>query len=146
MDGLLELSREHCLVETPGHCIFILLTPKGGPVLSGSPFCLGLPHQARMLSPLPEVHVPGDPGPYLPGPADANVSVRTTWAKKSGLSEFQLNEITPRHSAARIAVKRRPNAPKGVVYQLADCAASWRQQRCHVASSAIPLSRCDPSL
>ena len=56
-----------------------------------------------------------------------NVFVRTTWVKTRGLSEFQLYEITPRHSASKISVKRRPNAPEGLAYQLADCAASWRQ-------------------
>ena len=75
-----------------------------------------------------------------------NVFVRTTWAKTRGLSEFQLREITPCHSAARIAVKRRATASEGVAYQLADCATYWRQQRCHAASSAIYPSRCALSL
>ena len=55
-----------------------------------------------------------------------NVFVRTTWAKTRGILEFQLREITPHNSAARIAVKQRPTAPEGVAYQLADCAASRR--------------------
>ena len=54
------------------------------------------------------------------------VLVSTTWAKTRGLSEFQLREITPRHSAARITVKRRPTAPEGVAYQLADFTANRR--------------------
>ena len=56
-----------------------------------------------------------------------NVLVNTTWAKTRGISEFQLLLITPRHSAAKIAVKRCPTAPEGVAYQLADCAASRLQ-------------------
>ena len=71
-----------------------------------------------------------------------NVFVRTKWAKTRGLSEFQLLLRSPRHSAARIAVNQRPTAPEGVAYQLADCAASRRQRRCHTASSAIPPFRC----
>ena len=56
-----------------------------------------------------------------------NVFVRTIWAKTRGLSEFQLLLKTLRHSSDNIAVKRRPTAPEGVAYQLADCAASRRQ-------------------
>ena len=63
--------REYSLVKTPRHVIILLLAAEGGPALTGSPFHLGVPHQARMLAPLPEVHVPGDSGPDLPGPADA---------------------------------------------------------------------------
>ena len=75
-----------------------------------------------------------------------NVLVKMAWAKTMGLSELQLLLRTPRHSAARIAVKRRPTAPEGVAYQLAECAASRRQQRCYAELSAIPPFRCDPSL
>ena len=49
-----------------------------------------------------------------------NVFIRTTWAKTRGLFEFQLLPRTPRHSAAKIAVNRRPTAPEGVAYQLSD--------------------------
>ena len=37
----------------------------------GIPFRFGVPHQARMLAPLPEVHPPGNPVPDISGPADA---------------------------------------------------------------------------
>ena len=70
-DGLTELSRYHCLMESPSHSVFLLLAVEGGPALSGSPFHLGVPHQARVLTPLPEVHPPGYPCPDLMGPADA---------------------------------------------------------------------------
>ena len=70
-DGLAELPQEHCLMETPGHGVFLLRTAEGGPDLAGSSFRLGVPHQTIMLSPLPEVHAPGDPGPDLPGSTDA---------------------------------------------------------------------------
>ena len=56
-----------------------------------------------------------------------NVFIRTTWAKARGLSEFQLLSITHRYSAGSMAVKRRPTAPEGVVYQLSECAASRHQ-------------------
>ena len=49
-----------------------------------------------------------------------NVLIRTTWEKTRGLSDFQLRASTPLHSAAKIAVKRRPTTPEGVAYQLAD--------------------------
>ena len=71
MDGLPELSLEHCLVEAPGHSVVLLLTAEGGPALLGIPFRLGIPHQARVLALLPEVHTPCYPCPDLPGPADA---------------------------------------------------------------------------
>ena len=53
------------------HGIVLLLVNRGGPALLGSPFRLDVPHQARMLAPLPEVHAPCDPHPDLTGPADA---------------------------------------------------------------------------
>ena len=70
-DGLSELSQEHCLVETLGHGVFLLLTAEGGPALVGSPSRLGEPRQDSMLSPIPEFHAPGDSGPDLTGPEDA---------------------------------------------------------------------------
>ena len=70
-DGLAELPRKHSLVKTPLHGVVLLLAAEGGTDLSGSPFRLGAPHQASMLSPLPEVHAPRYPGPDLSGPADS---------------------------------------------------------------------------
>ena len=40
---------------TPGHGV-LLLVAGGGPDLLVIPFRLGVPHQARMQTPLPEVH------------------------------------------------------------------------------------------
>ena len=90
-DGLPELPREHCLVKAPEHGIILLLAAEGGTALSGSPFRLGVPHQASMLSPLPEVHAPGDPGPDLPVPADAQ-SLRKI---NVGKDEGSLGVLTP---------------------------------------------------
>ena len=70
-DSLPDLPQEHCLVKAPRHGVVLLLAAEGGSSLTGSPFCLSLPNQACMLSSLPEVHAPGDPGPDLLGPADA---------------------------------------------------------------------------
>ena len=70
-DVLPELSQEHCLVKTPGNGVLLLLSAKGGPALSGSPFRLGVPYQSCMLAPLPEVHASGYPGPDFTGVADA---------------------------------------------------------------------------
>ena len=70
-DGLPELPREHCFVVALGYRLLLLLSAAGGSDLPGGPFRLGITHQARMETPLPEVHAPGDPGPDLLGPADA---------------------------------------------------------------------------
>ena len=70
-DGLPELPRKHCLVKTPGYRLILLLAVRGGPDLSGGPFRLGVPHQARVLAPLPEVYAPRDPCPDFSGLADA---------------------------------------------------------------------------
>ena len=58
-------------MEAPHHGIVLLLAVEGGPTFTGSPFRLGIPYQAHMLAPLSEVHAPGDPGPDILGPADA---------------------------------------------------------------------------
>ena len=143
-----ELPREHSLVKTPRHVVVLLLAAEGGPALAGGPFCLGVPtrpacwplsQRSMRLVILARISWSWQ---------TPNVLVSTTWAKTRGLLEFQLHDRTPRHSAARIALKRRPTAPEGVAYQLADCAASWRQPRCHAAASAIPprpgaSCRCD---
>ena len=57
-------------MEAPGHGVVLILDAEGGPALLGIPFCLGVPDQPRMLSPLLEVYTPGDPGLDLPGSAD----------------------------------------------------------------------------
>ena len=69
-DGLAKLPQEHSLVKTPHHGIVLLLAAEGGPALTESPFCLGIPHQTLMLAPLPEVHSPRYPCLDLMGPAD----------------------------------------------------------------------------
>ena len=68
--GLPELTRQYHGMVTSGHNFVLLLAAGGGPALPGSPFCLGIPHQARVQTPLPEVHAPRYPGPDLSGPAD----------------------------------------------------------------------------
>ena len=75
--GLLELPQEHGLVVTPGHGFVLLLAAGGGPALLVSPFCLGVPYQARVLAPLSEVHPPHDPDPDIPGLADAHVTANS---------------------------------------------------------------------
>ena len=54
-----------------GYLIILVLSATGGPALPEGPFRLGIPHQACMETPLPEVHLPGDPRLDIPGPADA---------------------------------------------------------------------------
>ena len=75
-----------------------------------------------------------------------SVFVRMTWSKTRSLLDFQILPSTPYHSADSIALKRRPTAPEGVAYQLADCETSRLQRRCQIASSATTPSRCDPLL
>ena len=58
-------------MKTPRYGIVLLLTNEGGLALAGSPFRIGIPQQASILSPLSEVHAPGDPCRDLLGPTDA---------------------------------------------------------------------------
>ena len=53
-----------------GYHHHLLLSAAGGPALLGGPFHLGIPHQARLETPLSEVHPPGYTRPDLLGPAD----------------------------------------------------------------------------
>ena len=70
-DGPMKLNRQHLIMAAPGYRLILLLPAIGGPALSGGPFHLGIPHQSPVETSLPEVHPPGYPRPYLPGPADA---------------------------------------------------------------------------
>ena len=54
-----------------GYRFILLLPATGGSALPGAPFRLSTPHQARVETPLPEVHPPGDSGTDLLCPADA---------------------------------------------------------------------------
>ena len=49
----------------------VLLSSTGGPAIPGGPLRFGVPLQARMETPLQEVHPPGDQRPDLLGPTDA---------------------------------------------------------------------------
>ena len=71
-------------MKTPHHGIVLLFAAEGGPDLMCSPFCPGVPYQARMLAPLPEFHAPGDPVPDLPGPADAQRFSKNNVGKDEG--------------------------------------------------------------
>ena len=138
-DGLPELPRYHGLMKSPGHGIVLLLAAEGGPALSAAPSTSTSPARPVYwsLSQRSMRHV--ILARILWARRTTNVFVRTTWEKTRCLSEFQLRDIIPCHSAARIAMKRCPTAPKGVAYQLADSAASRRQRLCHASLSAIPL-------
>ena len=83
-----------------------------------------------METPLPEVYSPGDSCLDLLGPGDAQRLHEDDVGKDKGILKFQLLPTTPRHSAASMAVKLRLTASEVMVYQLADCAASRRQQLC----------------
>ena len=55
--SLLKFTIQQCVVVTPRNGFVLLLSAGGGPALSGSPFRLGVPHQIRVQTPLPEVHL-----------------------------------------------------------------------------------------
>ena len=69
-DGFPDLTRQHCVVLSPGFRLIPLLPDGGGPALPGSPFRLGIPHQTCVENPLPEIHPPCYSGPDFPGPTD----------------------------------------------------------------------------
>ena len=56
---------------TTGHGVVLLLAAGGSLALPGGPFRLVVPHQARVQTPISEVHELRNPGPDLSGPADA---------------------------------------------------------------------------
>ena len=80
----------------------------------GSSFCLGFPHQARVLAPFPEVHAPGDPRPDLLGLAVAQRLRKNDVGKDKGYFRVPTNfenplpfrvkdyhEVAPNHSRGR---------------------------------------------
>ena len=104
-DGLQELTRQHCVVITPGHSFVLLFAAGGGHALSGGPFRVG--------NSLPKFHAPRDPDPDLSGPADTQRLHKNDVRVPTPIEN-------PPHSKAKIAVKNIPTAPEGVVYLLAD--------------------------
>ena len=58
IDILPELTREHCLVEAPGYHLILLLSVRRGSSLLGGPFRIGVLYQARVETPLSEIHPP----------------------------------------------------------------------------------------
>ena len=145
-DGLPQLTRKYRVMVSSGYRLILLLFSAGGPALPFSSFRLSVSYQACMETPIPEVHSPGDTCPDIPRPADAERLCEDDVGKTRGLSEFQVLPSTPCHSAAIMTMNRCPTVPEGVEYQIANFATSRRQQLCQIASSATPLSRCDPLL
>ena len=111
--SLLYLTRQHCVVVAPGYRLLLLLSATGGPAVSVGSFRLLIPHQACMDTPLPEVHLYGDPRPDFRALRTLIVFVSNTWAKTRGLSGFQLRSITPCHSMDIMAAKRCPQEQWG---------------------------------
>ena len=68
----------------PGHGFFLLVAAGGGPSLSGSSFRLGVPHQTRVQTPLPEVHAPRYLGSDLSIPADSQRPRKNNVGKEEG--------------------------------------------------------------
>ena len=68
-----------------GYRLILLFLAADSPTLPGGPFCLSIPHQDRLETPLPEVHPPGDPCPVLPGPADTQRLCKNDVIKEEGL-------------------------------------------------------------
>ena len=84
MDSLPELTPKNCVVVTPGYCLLLLLPTTGGPALPSSPFCLGVPHQARLETPLSEVHALRYPGPDLLASMDAQRICKNNLSEDKG--------------------------------------------------------------
>ena len=55
---------------TPSYGVVLFIAYECGPTVLVSPFRIVVPYQTRVLTSLPEVHAPRDPGPYLSGFAD----------------------------------------------------------------------------
>ena len=53
IDSLQKLTRQHCVVVTPGHSFVLLLVAGGIPALSGGPFWLGVPQPDLRAYPSP---------------------------------------------------------------------------------------------
>ena len=64
--------------------VVLLLATGGGPALSGIPFHLSISYQTCVLAPLPEVHAPGDPGPDIPSPDNAQRLCKNDVVKAEG--------------------------------------------------------------
>ena len=83
-DSLPELTRQYRVVVAPRGGLILLLSSTGGPALPGRPFRLSIPHQARMETPLPEVHPPGDPCLHLLFPMEAHCLCKNDVGKEDG--------------------------------------------------------------
>ena len=87
-DSLPELIRQYRVVITPCNDLVLLLSSTSGPALPGSPFRLCVPYQARMDTPLPEVHPPGYLRPDLLSPADTQRLCEDDVGEDKGLLRF----------------------------------------------------------
>ena len=83
-EDLPKLTRQHSVMVYSCHSLFLLIPSTGGPALPGAPLRIGIPHQARMETPLPEVHPPDDPDPDLLCPADAQRLRKNNVGKDEG--------------------------------------------------------------
>ena len=99
-----------------GYRLIFLPPAAGSPALPGGPLRLVAPHQARMETPLPEVHLPCDPGPDLSGSADAQRLFKNGVGEDKGYPGVPTPVENPRHSSAKISVKQRPTAPEDMAY------------------------------
>ena len=68
----------------PGNRLILLLPTISGPDLPGGPFRLCVSYQSRVETPLPEVHLPHYPGPYLLGPTDSQRLCKNNVGKDKG--------------------------------------------------------------
>ena len=75
---------QYCVVVTPCNGLVLLLSFTGDTPLPGSPFCLTVPYQSPVETPLPEAHPPSDPYPDLLGPADAQRLCKNDVGKEKG--------------------------------------------------------------
>ena len=71
IDGLPELTQQHCVLVALGYRLILLFSATGGPALPAGPFCLGVSYQSFVEILFLEVHLPRDSGPDITGPTDA---------------------------------------------------------------------------
>ena len=71
-------------MKAPGYRLILLLPAGGGPDLTGGTFRLGSPYQTCVLTSIPEVYMPGDPGPDLSGWTDAQRLCKNNVGKDEG--------------------------------------------------------------
>ena len=83
-DVLPQLTRQYCVMVALVYRLIFLLFSAVSYVLPGCTLRLSVFYQACAETPLPEVHLPGDPGSYLSGPTDTKHICEDDMVKDEG--------------------------------------------------------------